>query len=121
MATRGVNKVILMGRLGGDPDVRYTPSGKAVCNITVATSEVYKDQHGQKQEITDWHRIVIWGKQAEIVGQLLGKGDQIYIEGKQRTREWDDNGIKKYITEVIVDQSGSMQMIGNKERPSQGI
>ena len=116
MATKGVNKVIILGNLGADPELRYTPNGKAVCNLSLATSEVYKDSRGQQQELTDWHRVVIWGKRAEIVAQFKQKGDQLYIEGKNRTREWDDNGTKRYITEVIVDNDGTMQLLGGRDR-----
>ena len=121
MAMRGVNKAIVLGRLGSDPEVRYTPNGKAVCNVSLATSEIYKDQSGQQKEHTDWHRVVIWGKPAEIIGQYMSKGDQLYVEGKNRTRAWNDNGNEKTVTEIIVDQSGLVQMIGNKERPSQSV
>lgn len=122
MATKGVNKITLLGKLGNDPEVRFTPNGKAVCNLSVATSETWKDQQGQTQEITDWHRVVIWGKRGEIVGQFLAKGDPIYIEGKSRTREYtDQQNVKRYVTEVIVDQTGDMQMVGNKNRPNQSV
>lgn len=98
----GVNKVILIGRLGKDPEVRYTSAGGAVGNFTLATSESWTDKTGQKQEKTEWHRIVAWGKLAEICGQYLSKGKQTYVEGKLQTREWvDKEGQKKYTTEVV--------------------
>lgn len=96
-----VNKVILVGRLGQNPEVRYTPSGSAVANFSVATNEVWNDKSGQKQERTEWHRIVVWGKQAEHCGQYLSKGRQVYIEGRLQTRQWQDKeGQTKYTTEV---------------------
>lgn len=90
MASRGVNKVILVGNLGQDPEVRYMPNGNAVANITVATSESWKDQQGQQQERTEWHRVVLFGKLAEITGEYLRKGSQVYLEGKLQTRKWKD-------------------------------
>ena len=90
MASRGVNKVILVGNLGQDPEVRYMPNGNAVANITVATSESWKDQQGQQQERTEWHRVVMFGKLAEIAGEYLRKGSQVYLEGKLQTRKWKD-------------------------------
>lgn len=121
MATKGVNKVIILGNLGADPELRQTPGGTAVCNVSLATSEIYKDRNGQKQELTEWHRVVIWGKRADVVNQYCSKGDQLYIEGKNRTREWDDNGTKRYITEVIVDQDGAIQLLGKRDTPAQSI
>ena len=85
-----VNKVILVGRLGQDPEVKYTPSGAAVANFSVATNESWVDRSGQKQERTEWHRVVVWGKQAENCGQYLGKGRQVYLEGRLQTRQWQD-------------------------------
>ncbi len=125
MASRGVNKVILVGNLGQDPEVRYMPNGNAVANITVATSESWKDQQGQQQERTEWHRVVMFGKLAEITGEYLRKGSQVYLEGKLQTRKWkDQSGQDRYSTEVVVDQSGSMQMLGSRNQnagaPSQG-
>ena len=97
-----VNKVILIGRLGRDPEVRYTPSGMPVANFSVATSENWNDKQGQKQERTEWHRIVVWGKLAELCGQYLAKGRQVYLEGRLQTRQWDDrDGKKKFTTEVV--------------------
>ncbi len=114
-----VNKVILVGRLGKDPDLRYTTSGTAVANFTLATSERFKDKSGEQQEKTEWHNIVVWRNLAEICGKYLKKGKQVYIEGKIQTRSYDDrDGNKKYITEVVADQ---MQMLGraNEEGGSQ--
>lgn len=115
MSSRGVNKVILVGNVGGDPEVRYAPSGVAFANITLATSESWKDkQTGQQQERTEWHRVVFSGKLAEIVGEYVRKGQQLYIEGKLRTREWEKDGIKRYTTEILVGIEGTMQMLGGK-------
>src|ERR1700728_889612 len=86
----GVNKVIIVGRLGGDPEVRYTPGGQSVARLSIATSENWNDKQGQKQERTEWHRVVVWGKMAEVVGQHLTKGRQVYVEGRLQTRSWDD-------------------------------
>jgi single-strand DNA-binding protein len=117
MASRGVNKVILIGNLGDDPIVKYLTNGNAVANITVATSESWKDQQGQQQERTEWHRVVIFGKLAEIAGEYLRKGSQVYLEGKLQTRKWkDQSGQDRYSTEVVIDQSGSMQMLGSKPK-----
>ena len=100
----GVNKVILVGRLGADPDMRYTPSGQGVCELRVATSESWNDKNGQRQERTEWHRVVVWGKRAEICSKYLAKGRQVYIEGRIQTRNYDDKeGNKRYITEVIAN------------------
>ncbi|MDR8525232.1 single-stranded DNA-binding protein [Shewanella fidelis] len=119
MASRGVNKVILVGNLGQDPEVRYMPNGNAVANITVATSESWKDQQGQQQERTEWHRVVMFGKLAEITGEYLRKGSQVYLEGKLQTRKWkDQSGQDRYTTEVVVDQGGSMQMLGSRNQNS---
>lgn len=108
-----VNKVILVGRLGADPELKYTPSGVAVANFSLATNEVWKDKEGNQQERTEWHRIVAWRKLAEICGEWLKKGKQVYIEGKLRTRSWEDkNGVKRYTTEVWAD---NMAMLGRKE------
>ncbi len=97
-----LNKVLLIGNLGKDPEVRFTPSGRAVARFPVATSDVWNDQEGQRQERTEWHNVVVWGKQAETCGQYLQKGRQVYIEGSIRTRQYDDkDGNKRYITEVI--------------------
>jgi single-strand DNA-binding protein len=100
-----VNKAILVGNLGRDPEVRFTAGGKAVANFRIATSEVFSDAQGQRQERTEWHNIVVWGKQAETCGQYLQKGRQVYIEGSIRTRQYDDKeGNKRYITEVVAQR-----------------
>ncbi len=97
-----VNKVILIGNLGTDPEVRYTPSGSAVANFNIATNESWKDKNGQDQERTEWHKIVVWGKQAENCGEYLKKGRPVYVEGRLQTREWNDKeGNKRYTTEVV--------------------
>ena len=113
---RGVNKVILIGNLGGDPEVRYMPSGDAVANIRIATSESWKDkQTGEQREITEWHRVVFFGRLAEVVGQYLRKGSKVYVEGKLRTRKWQgQDGQDRYTTEVVVDINGSMQMLDSR-------
>ncbi|MBN1893533.1 single-stranded DNA-binding protein [bacterium] len=96
-----VNKVILVGRLGADPQLKYTPSGRANVTFNIATNAVWKDQEGKQQERTDWHRIVAWGKLAEIMGEYLKKGHRVYLEGRLQTRSWEDsNGVKKWTTEV---------------------
>lgn len=110
---RGVNKVILVGNLGQDPEVRYTANGAAVANITVATSEQWTDrQSGQKQEKTEWHRVVLFGRLGEIAGEYLRKGSQVYLEGKLQTRKWQDqNGQDRYTTEIVANE---MQMLGGR-------
>src|SRR4051812_43877752 len=101
----GVNKVILIGNLGADPEVRFTQGGQAVANFRIATSDSWTDKQGQKQERTEWHRIVVWGKLAELCGQYLNKGRQCYVEGRLQTREWTDKeGKKNYTTEVVANQ-----------------
>ena len=100
-----VNKVILVGNLGRDAELRYTPGGAAVATLNLATTEVWNDKAGQKQEKTEWHRIVLWGKQAESLQEYLTKGKQIYVEGRLQTRQWDDkDGNKKYTTEIKADR-----------------
>lgn len=112
MAQKGVNKVILIGNLGRDPETRYTPSGSAVTNIAVATSESWKDkQSGQQQERTEWHKVVFFNKLAEIAGEYLKKGAKVYIEGSLRTRSYEKDGVKHYSTEIIADQ---MQMLDTR-------
>ncbi len=116
---KGVNKVILIGTLGQDPEVRYMPNGGAVANISLATNESWKDKNtGEQKEKTEWHRVVIFGKLAEIAGEYLHKGSQVYIEGKLQTRKWQDQatGADKYTTEVLVDFGGQMQMLGGKNQ-----
>ncbi|OON41657.1 ssDNA-binding protein [Izhakiella australiensis] len=117
MASRGINKVILVGNLGQDPEVRYMPSGGAVANITVATSESWRDkQTGEQKEITEWHRVVLFGKVAEVAGEYLRKGSQVYIEGQLRTRKWQDQGGQdRYTTEIVVNVGGTMQMLGGRQ------
>lgn len=117
MASRGVNKVILVGNLGNNPEVKQLPSGSAIANITVATSEEWRDKAtGEKKESVEWHRVVLFGKLAEIAGEYLRKGSQVYIEGQLRTRKWTDNaGVEKYTTEVVVNVGGTMQMLGGKQ------
>jgi len=113
MASRGVNKVILIGNLGQDPEVRYMPNGGAVCNITVATSESWKDKNtGENQEKTEWHRVVMFRRLAEIAGEYLKKGSKVFIEGKLQTRKWQDQqGQDRYTTEIIAD---NMQMLDSR-------
>jgi single-strand DNA-binding protein len=109
----GVNKAILIGHLGGDPILRQTPSGKAVCNFNVATSEKFKRKDGEQETRTEWHRIVAWERLAEICNEYLKKGKQVYIEGRIQTRQWDDSeGVKKYTTEVVAT---NMQMLGRAD------
>ena len=117
MASRGVNKVILVGNLGGDPEVRYLPSGGAVANITLATSESWRDKAtGEQKEQTEWHRVVLFGKLAEVAGEYLRKGSQVYIEGQLRTRKWtDQSGSEKFTTEIVVNVGGVMQMLGGRQ------
>lgn len=115
MATKGVNKVILVGNLGRDPEVRYMPNGEAVANLALATSESWKDQSGQIQERTEWHRVTMYRRLAEIAGEYLTKGSQIYIEGKLQTRKWQKDGVDTYTTEIIAD---SMQMLGGRQGES---
>lgn len=109
-----VNKVILVGNLGKDPEVRYMPSGEAVTNVTVATTDSWKDKNsGEKKELTEWHRVVFFRKLAEIAGQYLKKGSQVYIEGSLKTRKWQDKeGQERYTTEIVAD---TMQMLGRRE------
>jgi len=118
MSSRGVNKVILVGNLGKDPEVRYMPNGGAVTNITLATSESWKDkQTGENKEVTEWHRVVLFGKLAEVAGEYLRKGSQIYIEGQLKTRKWQDQSDQdRYTTEVVVNIGGTMQMLGGKQQ-----
>ena len=114
MASKGVNKVILIGHLGQDPEIRYMPNGGAVASLTLATSESWRDkQSGEMREKTEWHRVCIFGKLAEVAGEYLKKGSQVYIEGSLQTRKWQDqSGQDRYTTEVVVNIGGSMQMLG---------
>lgn len=120
MANRGVNKVILVGNLGQDPEIRYMPNGGAVANISIATSETWKDkQTGEQKERTEWHRVVIFGKLAEIAGEYLRKGSQVYIEAQLQTRKWQDqSGQDRYTTEVVVNIGGTMQLLGSRNNTS---
>ena len=110
---RGINKVIIVGNVGGDPETRYMPSGSAVTNLTVATNESWKDkQTGEQKERTEWHRVAMFNRLAEVAAEYLRKGSQVYIEGKLRTRKWQDkNGQDRYTTEIIADE---MQMLGGR-------
>lgn len=125
---RGINKVILVGNLGADPETRYTASGAAITSIRIATSEAWKDKTtGEQQERTEWHRVKFFGRLAEIAGEYLKKGSQVYVEGKLRTDEYEKDGVKRYSTDVIADE---MQMLGGRggeagggaprERPERG-
>ena len=108
-----VNKVILVGNLGRDPETRYTTNGDAVTNIRLATTDTWKDKNGEKQERTEWHNVVFYGRQAEIAGEYLKKGRQIYVEGRIQTRKWQDKeGQDRYTTEIVADR---MQMLGSRE------
>ena len=112
MAKGTVNKVILIGRLGQDPELKYTQSGTAVANISIATNEVWKGKDGATQDRTEWHRLVLWGKLAEIAEKYLKKGQQAYFEGKLQTRSWEDkDSVKRYTTEIVVN---NMQLLGTK-------
>ncbi|WP_038175286.1 MULTISPECIES: single-stranded DNA-binding protein [Vibrio] len=126
MASRGVNKVILVGNLGTDPEVRFMPSGGAVANITIATSESWRDKAtGEQREKTEWHRVALFGKLAEVAGEYLRKGSQVYVEGQLQTRKWQDqSGQDRYTTEVVVQgYTGVLQMLGGRAQggaPAQG-
>jgi len=112
-----VNKVILVGNLGRDPEVRYMPSGDAMANLNLATTDTWKDKGGEKQEKTEWHRVVMFGKTAEIAGEYLKKGSQVYIEGRLQTRKWTDKeGQERYTTEIVADR---MQMLGSRSGGSE--
>ena len=118
MASRGVNKVILVGNLGNDPEVRYMPNGDAVANLSIATSESWKDKHGVPQEKTEWHKLTAYRKLAEIIGEYVKKGSRLYVEGKLQTRKWQDQqGNDRYTTEVIINE---MQMLGGNENKGTG-
>jgi len=115
--SRSINKVILIGNLGGDPELRHTSGNAPVCNFTVATSETWKDKEGVQQERTEWSRVVAWRKLAEICNEYLRKGTQVYVEGKLQTRSWEQDGVKHYMTEIIADEmvilSGKSQSTGS--------
>ncbi len=114
-----INKVILIGNLGADPEVRYAPSGSAIANVTLATTRNWKDKNGEKQEATEWHRVVFYDKLAEIVGEYLKKGRQIYVEGRLQTRKWQDKeGHDRYTTEVVAQE---MQMLGSRSGGDTGM
>lgn len=112
MSKKSINKVILIGRLGRDPEIKYTANGTSVCNFSIATDERYKDSGGEYRERTEWHNIVMWSKLAEIAGQYLKKGSLVYIEGKLQTRSWEQDGVKRYTTEVVATE---MKMLGGGE------
>lgn len=116
MANKGINKVILIGYLGQEPEMRYMPNGGMVTNISLATSESWKDKKtNELKEKTEWHRVVLFGKLAEIASEYLHKGSQVYVEGSLRTRKWQNqNGQDRYITEIVVGLGGTMQMLGNR-------
>ncbi len=116
MTVRGINKVIIVGNLGQDPEVRYMPNGGAVANLSLATSEFWRDkQTGEMRENTEWHRVVLFGKLAEVASEYLRKGAQVYVEGQLRTRNWqDDSGVTRYVTEIVVGQNGTMQILGGR-------
>jgi single-strand DNA-binding protein len=117
-----INKVILIGRLGKDPEMRFTPNGKAVTNFTMATSEIWSDQNGEKQERTEWHRVVTWGKLAENCAKLLAKGKQVYVEGRLQTRQWDDrDGNKRYTTEIIANVMQILSPMDSSGRGAQDM
>src|SRR5258705_13151994 len=116
MAMASVNKVILVGNLGRDPETRYTTGGDPITNVSIATTDTWKDKNGEKQEKTEWHRVAFFGKLAEIAGEYLKKGSQVYVEGRLQTRKWQDkDGQDKYTTEIVANQ---MQMLGS--RPGMG-
>ncbi len=124
MASRGINKVILIGNLGNDPEVRYMPSGGAVANLTLATSESWRDKTtGEQREKTEWHKVAVFGKLAEIAGEYLRKGSQVYIEGQLQTRKWQDqSGQDRYTTEVVVQGfNGVMQMLGARQQGAPAV
>jgi len=110
--SNGINRVIIIGNMGADPELRYTPSGDAVVNFTLATTESWKDKQGVKQSRTEWHKCTAFRKLAEIIGQYCQKGSKVYIEGKLRTRQWEQDGIKRYTTEISVDQ---LQMLDSRQ------
>ena len=117
MASRGVNKVILVGNLGNDPEVRYMPNGNAVANVSLATSDTWKDKStGEQQEKTEWHRVVFFNRLAEIVEQYVKKGTKLYVEGRLQTRSWEQDGVKRYSTEVVANE---MQMLDSRGGVSQ--
>lgn len=114
---RGVNRVILVGNCGDEPSIRYMPNGNAVATVSLATSDTWKDKNtGEPQERTEWHRVVFFGKIAEIVGQYVHKGSKLYVEGRLVTRKWtDQQGIERYTTEIVVDMGGTMQLLDSRQ------
>ncbi len=122
MATRCINKVILIGNLGKDPELRYTSSGVAVASFTLATNESWKDPEGNVQERTQWHNIVAWRKLAEICGEYLKKGSKIYLEGKLQYRTYDDkSGVKRYVTEIVIDEMLMLDNKGGTQASGEGV
>lgn len=117
MAARGINKVILVGNIGNEPEMRYMPNGNAVATVSLATSDAWKDKNtGEQQERTEWHRVVFFGKLAEIVGQYVHKGSKLYVEGRLQTRKWtDQQGVDRYSTEIVVDMGGTMQLLDSRQ------
>lgn len=116
---RGVNKVILVGNVGQDPETRYMPNGSAVTNLSLATSEMWKDKNtGESQERTEWHRVVFYNRLAEIVAEYVRKGSKLYVEGQLRTRSWEQDGIKRYATEIIANEMQMLDGRGGEERPA---
>jgi single-strand DNA-binding protein len=122
-----INKVILIGNLGADPELKYTPSSRALCNLRIATTEVFKDKTGQRQEKTEWHRVTVWGDQAENCSKYLAKGRSVYVEGKLQTRTYDKEGQKHYATDIVADRvvflgggGGAGAGAGGGGRPSGG-
>ncbi|UYZ84390.1 single-stranded DNA-binding protein [Entomomonas sp. E2T0] len=122
MAARGINKVILVGNIGNEPEMRYMPNGNAVATVSLATSDAWKDKNtGEQQERTEWHRVVFFGKLAEIVGQYVHKGSKLYVEGRLQTRKWtDQQGVDRYSTEVVVDMGGTMQLLDSRQGDAGG-
>lgn len=119
--SRSLNKVMLIGNLGKDPELKYTPSGVAVATFSMATSEQWKDQEGNAQERTEWHNIVAWRKLAEIVGEYMKKGKKVYIEGKLQTRNYEKDGVKRYITEIVADQIIMLDGAGQRTAGSSAV
>ncbi|QQP86903.1 single-stranded DNA-binding protein [Entomomonas asaccharolytica] len=122
MAQRGINKVILVGNIGNEPEMRYMPNGNAVTTVSLATSDTWKDKNtGEQKERTEWHRVTFFGKIAEIVGQYVHKGSKLYVEGRLQTRKWEDQqGIERYTTEIMVDMGGTMQLLDSRQDANNG-
>ena len=116
MAAKGVNKVIILGNLGAEPEIRFLPNGEPVANFTVATSEHWTDKSGEKKDAVEWHRCTAYNKLASIIQEYVHKGDKIYCEGRLQTRSWEQDGIKRYATEIIVN---TLQMLGSKQESGQ--